>query len=180
MARSTLLGMLAVAALTLCACKNDMRKVKFFDRQSLPQEIVKDADVIYSEEGHPQMHLVAPYIYKYNKPEEKTVYPKGVDVTFFKQAKSNARLTARYAISLDKREIVMARDSVVIIDYSSGDTVYLQDIVWNQKEGIIYSNRPVRAVNGLRVTYGDGFQSDDQFSDPQIYHQRGVVEWADE
>lgn len=179
MKRATLLGVLMVVVLSFCSCKNDMQKVKFFDRQSLPQQIVKDAVVIHSDGGHLQMRLAAPYIYKYSKPEEKTVYPKGVSVTFFKDGRANTSLKARYAISLDERKIMMARDSVVIISYASGDTTYLQDIVWNQSEGRIYSNRPVRSVNGKRVTLGDGFQSDDQFIDPQIYHQRGVVEWAD-
>lgn len=60
-----------------------------------------------------------------------------------------------------------------------GDTVYLQDIVWKSKEDIIYSNHPVRAVNGARVTYGDGFVSDGDMTNLRITRQRGVIEFED-
>ena len=73
-----------------------------------------------------------------------------------------------------------ASDSVVVIDYASGDTVYLDDIIWRDNEDIIFSNHPVRAVNGNRVTYGDGFVSDEQMSNLRITHQRGVIEFNDE
>ena len=69
-----------------------------------------------------------------------------------------------------------AQDSVVVIDYQNGDTIYLEDIIWNSNEDRIYSNHSVRAVNGQRVTYGDGFVSDQQMQNLRILRQRGTVE----
>ncbi len=173
------IGCLAVTGLSLSSCANDMEKVRHFDRQTLPQQIVEDAEVEHSEKGQRQMRLVAPYIYKYSKPDAKTVYPKGVEVSFYNTDTVSSHLTARYAIELEERNILMAKDSVVIIDYTEGDTIYLHDIIWNRKEKRIYSNHPVRAVNGSRVTYGDGFLSDDRFENPVIYRQRGTIEWVE-
>ena len=68
---------------------------------------------------------------------------------------------------------------MVVIDYSNGDTVYLEDIIWKSNEDIIYSNHPVRAVNGNRVTYGDGFVSDENMNNLRIRRQRGVIEFQD-
>lgn len=157
-----------------------MQKIRLFDRQNLPSQIVKEADMTRSEEGHVQLRLQAPVIYKYTEPEEKTTYPKGLHITFHNtDGTIRCTLGARYAISWDKLNILMARDSVVFIDYYSGDTCYLHDIIWNQGEHLIYSNHAIRSVNGQRLTIGDGFQSDDQFEDPKIFHQRGVLEWTD-
>ena len=47
-------------------------------------------------------------------------------------------------------------------------------------EDVVFSNHPVRAVNGNRVTLGDGFVSDEQMSNLRITHQRGVIEFNDE
>ena len=72
-----------------------------------------------------------------------------------------------------------AYDSVVVIDYGSGDTIYLQDLIWNSAEDRIYSEHPVRAKNGNRITLGDGFVSNQRMENMQIIHQRGIIEFED-
>ena len=77
------------------------------------------------------------------------------------------------------RVLVREDGSVVVIDYTNGDTVYLKDITWESDEDIIYSRNPVRAVNGHRITYGDGFVSDGNMSNLRITRQRGTIEFED-
>jgi hypothetical protein len=72
------------------------------------------------------------------------------------------------------------RDSVVIVDLQNGDTVYLQDLIWNQLQHRVYSDKPLRSKNGARITLGDRFDSDDEFREPHIIHQRGTLEWKEE
>ena len=69
---------------------------------------------------------------------------------------------------------------MVIIDYDSGDTTYMESLIWDKKEKKIYSDKPLKSVNGSRVTYGDGFESDESFKNPQIFRQRGTLEFKDE
>ena len=64
---------------------------------------------------------------------------------------------------------------MVVIDYRTGDTSYLETITWNSAQHRIYSDNPVKSVNGKRVTYGDGFESDDEFTMPYIKGQRGTM-----
>ena len=73
-----------------------------------------------------------------------------------------------------------ARNNVVVIDYNSGDTTYMESIVWDKNEKRIYSDKPIKSVNGGRITYGDGFESDESFKNPQILRQRGTLEWNEE
>ena len=88
-------------------------------------------------------------------------------------------IRADKATSYDDRNILTAKDSVVVIDYTNGDTVYLEDIVWRSDEDLIYSNHSVRAVNGNRVTYGDGFTSDANMTNLRVTRQRGIIEFED-
>lgn len=165
----------------LVACNNDMSKVQFFNRQVLPTQTITDAHVLRSEEGKLQLQLDAPYVEQYQTPEEKTIYPRGLYLQFFNDDHTlNATLRANYGISLDKRNIMMVRDSVVVIDYSSGDTIYLADMVWNSERGRVFSNKPVRMVNGGRVTLGSRFVSDDSFENIKIYDQHGTFEFEDD
>lgn len=155
-----------------------MEKIRFFDRQTLPNQSVRGAHVVRSVSGDLQLLLDAPQIDVFQHPEAKTVYPKGFSMRFFAHdGTTTATVSARYGISYDSKQIMEARDSVVIIDHRTGDTVYLCSLVWNSLEERIYSNDSIRSVNGRRVTYGDGFESDENFTNPQILHQRGTIEW---
>lgn len=168
--------LLMLLAFVNFSCSNDIEKVQFFDRKDLPSQMVTKAHVIRSDSGKKQLVLEAPCIEAYEKPERKTVYPKGLQIHFYDNTNAlKAYIRAGYGISLDDRELMEIRHNVVIIDYRTGDTSYLENLVWNSGEGRIYSNNPVRSVNGQRVTLGDGFESDDNFETPQIIHQRGTV-----
>lgn len=178
--RSCLLVLIS-SFLLLSACGNDIEKTKMFEPQTLPESTVKNAKIQRSEYGKLQLVMRAPLIEKYSTPEEKTEYPKGVVMYFYDgYNKPTGILRARYAVSLDKRETMMVRDSVVIIDLQRGDTIYLQDLTWNQMEHRVYSQNPLRTKNGPRVTYGDKFESDDAFQAPIIFHQRGTIEWKED
>lgn len=152
-----------------------------FEPQNLPANTFHNATVQRSENGKLQMIMTTPLIEQYVKPESKTEYRKGVYMRFFNgYKKPTATLRARYAVTYDGRQMMMVRDSVVIVDLQHGDTVYLQDLTWNQVEHRIYTQKPVRSKNGQRVTLGDSFESDDAFEAPLIVHQRGTLEWEEE
>ena len=158
------------------ACRNDMEKIAFFDKKELPQQSLDSVSVVRSENGIRQMKMEAPKVLIFEQPQKKTEYPQGFTMTIFDNNRLASRISANYAYTLDEKKIMEARDSVVIIDYQNGDTFYLHTLVWNQGEHHIFSNDPVRSVNGQRVTYGDGFESDDEFTSPYIFPQRGTIE----
>ena len=170
-----------IACILLSACSNDMEKIKFFDRKTLPDQIISNAHIDYSEYGHLKIHLNAPRIEQFSGVNAQTIYPKGVDLRFHDTMNAvRAYVRANYGISYDAQNLIKIKDSVVIIDYQSGDTSYLHDLTWDQELKQISSNNPVRSVNGKRVTYGDGFKSDENFENPIIVHQRSTIELKDE
>ncbi|MBQ9587788.1 MAG: LPS export ABC transporter periplasmic protein LptC [Bacteroidales bacterium] len=159
----------------LAACRNDMEKVRFFDPQTLPQQSLDSIRVVRSTDGKKQMVLTAPHVAIFDKPESKTVYDRGVHMQVFDASKIVADIQADTAVQNDQEKTIMAHGNVVIIDFRSGDTTYMNSVVWNSRDHRVYSDEPVKSVNGLRVTYGDGFESDEDFTSPQIKHQRGTV-----
>ena len=164
--------------LSLCSCANDIEKIRFFDKQQLPSQTVKDATVRRSSSGNVQMIMTTSLVEKYDEPAKRTVYPQGLQVEFLNtDGTKRAFLWTLKAEELTDNNLVQARDSVIIIDFESGDTVYMKNLTWNRTEGRMYSNDLIRSVNGQRLTYGDGFESDEQFNNPQIFHQRGTIEW---
>ena len=172
--------LLVVCGLMLASCSNDMNDIRQFERKAPPDQEIKEAHIWRSEYGRLQLELEAPRIIQYRKPDTRTLYPEGVELRFYNEERTlTTFIRANTATSYDDKNILTAKDSVVVIDYTNGDTVYLEDIVWKSNEDIIYSNHPVRAVNGNRVTYGDGFVSDENMSNLRITRQRGIIEFED-
>ena len=156
-----------------------MSDISRFERQNPPDQEIKQAHIRRSERGKLQVELDAPVIMQYREPA-RTLYPKGIDLRFYDDGRRlKTSIRADKATSYDDRNIMKATDSVVVIDYSSGDTVYLEDLIWRDNEDVIFSNHSVRAVNGNRVTYGDGFSSDEQMTNLRIIRQRGVIEFQE-
>lgn len=176
----TIVGVILTLTL-LASCNNDMTQVQFFNRQVLPTQTLTDAHVLRSSEGNLQLKLQAPYIEKYQTPEAKTLYPRGVFMQFYNEDHSlKATLRADRGFSLDARNIMKVSDSVVIIDYTTSDTIYLRDMIWNSERGRVYSNNPVRMVNGERVTLGTRFVSDDRFENITIFDQHGTFAFKED
>lgn len=148
-----------------------------FDRKTVPQQVLDSVSLQRSNFGNRQVALKAPNVVIYDQPERMTVFPMGFDMSVFDDdGKSVATdIRADSAVSLDDRKLLKAYRNVVVVDHRSGDTTYLDSIVWDSYSHIIYSRAPVKSVNGLRVTYGDGFESDDNFTTPIIYGQRGTM-----
>lgn len=178
--RPALLYTIALLAFLQLSCTNDMKDISQFERRTPPDQELTDARIWRSEHGRLQLELDAPIIRQYRRPDTRTHYPKGVALRFYDD-NHNLKTTIRadQATSFDDKNILRANGNVVVIDYSNGDTVYLEDIIWKSNEDLIYSNHPVRSVNAGRVTYGDGFISDENMSNLRIRHQRGTIEIED-
>lgn len=165
----------------LAGCRNDMEKVALFDRKELPQQSIENVRVQRSERGVKQMVMEAPRIESYITPERKTVYPEGFKMWVYdRNGAIRAYVTGEYAVQMEEKKIVEARRNLVMVDYETGDTTYLESLVWNSSEHRIYSDDPVRSVNGQRVTCGDRFESDDEFKMPLIIGQRGTMTIEDD
>lgn len=173
---------IALTVLT-AACHNGKATLPQDRTDSAIQEI-RDAHVRRSEHAKLQIELDAPLIQKYEKPRPKTEYrgtkTRRVQLRFYDDDhRVKTSIEAGRATSFDDRDIMEAYDSVVVIDYRNGDTIYLQDLIWDASDDRIFSEHTVRAKNGNRVTMGDGFTSDQRMENMQIIHQRGIIEFDD-
>ncbi len=177
------MGLFWVVVLSLAGCTSNIQSIP--DRSDSANQRVEGAHVHRSDAGHLQLELDSPLIYKYERPLAKTVYSSAngeqVKMRFFDEHDGHQKVSiaADSAISFDDRNIMEAHGNVVVVDFGSGDTIYLFDLVWNSNEDRIYSDNPVRARNGNRLTEGDGFTSDERMDNLHIIRQRGVIEFND-
>lgn len=170
--------------LFLTACTGQLQSIP--DRSDSAVQELSVTHVRRSEGGRLQLELDAPIIQRYEMPQPITKFRSrsGVQVKIRFFAASDGHKTASIfadsAISYDDRDMMEAHGNVMVIDHKTNDTVYLQDLRWNGDEDRAYSDNPVRARNGRRLTEGDSFVSDGRMENMQITNQRGVIEFNDD
>ena len=169
-------------SLTLFSCENDVKQVQDLTRvDEFPVELQQDVRLIYTEVANAKLELKAPEIAKYVHEEEPYVeYPKGVEVFFYDEdGKVNSELKANYAIQHPKRNTIEARDDVVATN-EKGERLNTEQLIWDQKKKIIYSDVFVRITTENQVIMGEGFEADQNFSTYKISKPRGTIDLQDE
>ncbi len=129
---------------------------------TMPVESARDIEIIYSEEGTPRALLTSPLYNKYEGEKSYLEFPDGIKIIFYDSINNEkSQLTANYAISDEKSQIMEAKDNVVVINYEKDETINTEHLIWDQQKKIIYSNVFVKISTKDEVIYGQkGFESD--------------------
>ncbi|OFX43160.1 MAG: LPS export ABC transporter periplasmic protein LptC [Bacteroidetes bacterium GWA2_30_7] len=174
---------IAIAMISFCfSCENELEKVNFFSKEVvLPNQSAIDIEVLYSEDAVVQLKLTAPVLEHYNDEEEPFVlFPKGIHVYFFNSKKEiESELQANYAKYFEKKKLWEARDDVRTINEKC-DLLNTEQLFWNENKETIYSDKFVKITTAEEVLFGDGFESNQNFTKYQIKKLKGVISLKDE
>jgi len=168
-------------ALFLFSCKNDPVQVDELTKiHDYPVSTTYNVEMIYSDSGITRAIINAPLRETYIKDENYVEFKKGIQVDFFdKEQKPESKLTANYAISYNDKDIMEAKDDVVLIN-ENNEQLNTEHLIWDQKEDKIYSEVFVKITTPERVIYGDGFESNQDFSKYKITKVKGIINLKDE
>ena len=173
-------GFLLLVLSVMFSCKNDLEKIYEFESSTNPDLIIKKPVILRSVSGKVDVKIEAPIVKRFYTDSPKTEFSEGVFLHFFDSDKSiKTTLSSKYAISMENEKRMEARNNVIIIDYKNGDTIYTEQIIWDQNSHRIYSTKDVKKVNGENVIYGEGFEMDEETNVRTIFKPRGVEEWED-
>lgn len=172
--RTRFLLALFVLPFILSSCTTDYHGKPNTEFYKKPIQTLNNITLHRSKEGKVIAILKSPLVESYSGDKSKTVFPKGLKVTFLNDDLTDkAILSADYAISYDSSDLVYIKDSVRIINYNNKDTMYCQDIYWNAGKKIIYSNKPIRRISASGQDYGDGMTANEVFDNVTIINPHG-------
>lgn len=164
---------------SLPSCVNNMEEVRALtEHDSLPAEIARNIEVIYSDSGMIQAMLTSPYMEHHEDEEPHTLFPEGIFVVFY-DSMMNVRsdLRANHAISYDKTSVMEARGDVEVNNYRRQEKINTEHMVWDQKSHKISSDVFVKITTPDKVLYGDeGFEADEWLNSWVIKKPRGTFE----
>lgn len=176
-----LIFVMAFVMLAVVSCENDLETVKkITNKKDASIENGKDVTAYYSDQGLVKAQLKAPVMkHVEDSKNSYTEMPDGLVLYFYnEQMQIQSTLTAKYGISYDKADEMIARDSVVIIS-ENGDRLESEELIWNKKTEKIQSEKFVKIITADEVIFGDGFESNQDISNYKIKKIRGSFKLKD-
>lgn len=159
----------------IVSCQSDLETIEEVTRQDEgPVESLFDVELVYSDRGHLRMILRTPQMDRFEADEAIMELPQGLEVVFYDTLRrETSSMTAKYAIHYEDEELIEARDDVVVIN-EAGERLNTEELIWNQKEETIRSDKFVKVTTEDEVTYGTGFEADEQFDQWRILRPHGT------
>jgi LPS export ABC transporter protein LptC len=171
----------ALAAM-LFSCKNDLEEIRSLDfTDTLPELTVNDVEMLYSEYGNVQVKLVSPKLIRRGGNENYIEFPEGFIIYFFDSTMTiKSTISANYGISHEMTKIMEARYNVVVENIEKNEKLNSEELFWDQKKEIIYSNKFVKLTRDEEIITGSSMISDQEFKDVEIKDPKGLIELQDD
>jgi lipopolysaccharide export system protein LptC len=169
-------GFFVLFILLLTNCKSDMAEVESVASSYEPaKETGKDVELVFSEDGIEKIKLKAPSIIRYKLKDPYIEFPEGLEVFFYNETHEiPSTLKANYAIRYVKKKETVFKDDVRISNQKN-EKVFTDEMIWDEKKGIIYSDRFVKVETPLEYMTGKGFEADQEFKSFSIKNPVGEV-----
>ena len=166
----------SLSLLMMISCENDIKKVNLITgKNQAPVESAQGLEILYSDSGIIKVSINTPELNRFVQPKPVTELPKGVYVEFFDDAqKVTSTLTSKYALRNDADKTMEARKDVVVVN-EKGDKLETEYLKWDEKSGMISSPEFVKITTPDEIIYGNGFESNQDFSRYRIFDIKGII-----
>ena len=165
----------------LSACVNDMKEVAaIVEPMTLPIVEEVNAELIYTDSAKIKVKVDASRLLHFAGEDPDLELPKGVHVWFYTPSGAiESELTAKYAISFEKKDVMVARNDVVVIN-SKGEKLNTEELSWSKKHHRIFTDEFVTITTEDEVIYGHGLEANEDFSKYTIKKISGTIEVKNE
>ena len=160
----------------LFSCTNDLDDIKkvTFDPKA-PDEVSTNLKMFFTDSGYAKVRIYANLTEKYSNPEKVTKLKDGLRVDFYDEAgEIVSTLTSLYGEIKDGDGNMVARDSVELYNYEKDQRLKTEELIWSQKDSLIYSDKSVVVTSPDGVVYGDGIETKQDFSNYTFIKPRGT------
>lgn len=173
---------LIAGLMVFSACENDIEKVNEITRSNnRPSLVVKEIETVYSDSGVVKVKMFAPKLIRYEKLAQPfDEYPEGLTVHFYSSDfEITGKLDCEYAKYLVDENLWEARSNVETQNILTGEKLNTELLFWNIEKEIIYSDAFVRITTKDEVIFGNGFESNQDFSKWKILNPKGTINIED-
>ena len=129
-----------------------------------------------SQGGVVKAKLTAPLMLRVSTDTNYTEFPKTLHVDFYNDAKIiETRLDAKYGKYYENLGKIYLKDSIKVVS-TKGDTLYCEDLWWDQNKQLFYTERPARQRSpGQRIDGSNGLEATQDMKSITFKNVRGIV-----
>ncbi len=159
--------------LSFTACSNEVEEINQLLAEDLQTNVErgKNVRIFYSDSASVKVIINAPVLERYNAyNDSKDVFPKGILIEFLNEQKVvDSWLKADNAVREARTSKVTAKGNVIFYD-GKNQKLETPELIWDEKERIVYTEKIVRITQAEKgdTTYGFGFRANQDFSRIEI------------
>lgn len=171
-----IIGFIAATSLLFTACVNDVKEVDEATRLAEPGvERGKNIELFYSESGYVKVRVTAPSVTRYNTEDPYSEFNDGLQVDFYNDSlRVTSHLTANYGVRYESQLKTILRNDVQVVN-ENNEHLSTEELIWDERKHIIYSDKFVKITTPDQVLYGEGMEADEQLTKYVIKKPQGTI-----
>ncbi len=171
-----LLSLVSLFLLTFTSCENDLEKInEVAHLNDGMSETGKNVEIYYTDSIKVKVKMLAQKLVQHQGEEPYTEMPEGVKVLFYNDIGNiENTLTANKGFIYDHKNEMIAKENVVAIS-SKGEKLETEELIWNEDNGKIFSNKFVKITTEDEIIFGDGFEANQDFTNYEIKKIKGQI-----
>lgn len=163
----------------LYACENNEAVVNNLNKKkSLSVEEAHNVVINYTLGGRIKTILKAPLMLRVQDTTVYVEFPRTLTSDFYNEnGAPESKLKAQYGKYKENESIIYLRDSVIVINFAKGDTLYCDELYWdrNRHGSEFYTDKPVRIRTRTQIINGKGMEAPQDFKNYYIKEVTGMV-----
>ncbi|MCF3110761.1 LPS export ABC transporter periplasmic protein LptC [Niabella sp. CC-SYL272] len=171
--------LLAAVLLLLTACENTDEEINALSKKVSMTDKALKVESYLSQGGKVKARLTAPIMLRVQADTVYTEFPKTLHVDFYNDsAKIESKLDSKYGKYMESISMIYLRDSVRVVSVK-GDTLYCQDLWWDQNKQLFYTDKPARYnAHDQRVQGDHGLEATQDLKDVKFKNAHGQAQMA--
>lgn len=161
------------------SCTNNIEVIKnLTDIKNRPSLHGLKVEIIYSDSAVIQAKVEAPELKKFEITENPYLeFPKGIHIIHYKPDMTvESDVKAKYAKYFERDQLWQAKNDVIVTNTNKGEQLNTEELFWDEKKEILYSNVFTRIINASGVHYGNkGFEADQYMTKYKLKGAGGTI-----
>ena len=165
-----------VLSLNFSSCNDRLKEFKVSDKEFiLPISVAENINTKYVDSGRLKSVLNSQKMINFSNQEFPFYeFPNGVDLLLLSRNNDTSNVVSNTAVVFTETDIVDLRGDVVLIT-STKDTLLTDQLYYDQKKEWLFTDFPVRFRTKNYITNGNGFDSNQDFTNAQVIQVTGRV-----
>jgi len=167
-------GVMAIAMTLFFSCKNNFKEVqKIGISANEPQGKAEGINAKRTDSGRVSANLISPKMLDFgNRSFGYSEFPKGITLHVYNDNNEKSTIISDYAILYTQTDLIDLQGNVIIATPTK-DTLYAEQLYFDQKKKWMFTNLPVTYKSEGIITHGAGFDSDKDFTLTEVLEISG-------